>query len=396
MNLYYNKNFRLIYLINLLATISGLIYTFIVPLILYDLTNSAFAMSTMRMMEFIPNVLLGMLAGVLVDRVNRNFLLVYGGLLKFLLSIVLLIAISTEEVVLWHLYILGFLLVTIGYTVGNASNAIIPQLFEKSQMTAIQAQFSLINTLGSIIGPALTGALLIWLSYNHFLWIYVFCMGICWLLATKIERLDIPAQRNKLSIWGDMKEGIYALVENKTLFTPTVTILISNFASSLCIGVQAFYVLDVLANTEEQLGMMYTISAIGGIFAAKTILPLRKKFRRGQIYSQLPIIDLLVFLILFTLDSWLLIGLLFAIRTYTSVVTNIIYSAIRQETTPNHLLGRVAGTSSMMMKLVVPAGLLVGGLWAEVWPIPYVFLLCAIITLVNYIVLKRAKFSEVD
>ena len=396
MNLFANKNFLLIYSINLLGTISGLIYTFIIPLILYDLTNSAFAMSTMRMMEFLPNVLLGMLAGVLVDRVNRNFMLVYGGLLKFLLSIVLLIAISTEEVVLWHLYILGFLLATIGYTVGNASNAIIPQLFEKSQMTAIQAKFSLVNTLGSIIGPALTGALLIWLSYNHFLWIYVICMGMCWLLATKIERTDIPVQPTKLSIWGDMKEGIYALIENKTLLTPTVTILISNFASSLCIGVQAFYVLDVLGNTEEQLGMMYTISAIGGIFVAKTILPLRKKFRRGQIYSQLPIIDLLVFLILFTLDSWVLIGLLFAIRTYTSVVTNIIYSAIRQETTPNHLLGRVAGTSSMLMKLAVPIGLLVGGLWAEVWPIPYVFLFCAIITLVNYIVLKRAMFSEVD
>ena len=395
MGLFKNKTFRVVYIINVLEVIAGLIYTFIIPLILYKLTSSALAMSTMRLMEFLPNILLGLLAGVLVDRVNRNFMLIYGGFLKFVLSIVLLLAISVNEVAVWHLYVIGFLLATVSYTVNNASNAIIPQLFEKERMTEIQAKFSLVEMLGTIIGPALAGVLLILLSYEHFIWGYVVCMGLCWLLAIKLEKTETPIHQN-VSIWADMKEGIAELFQNKMLLTPTITIFITNFSSSLCIGVQAFYLLDVLGNSEKQLGFMYTISAIGGIIAAKTILPLRKRYRRGQIYCQLPLLDLVVFTAMFFVKSWWLLGVLFAIRTYTTVITNIVYSAVRQETTPNHLLGRVAGTTSTLMKLAVPLGLLFGGLWAEAFEIPYLFLLCGSITLLNYIILNRSSFAQLD
>lgn len=76
-------------------------------------------------------------------------------------------------------------------------------------------------------------------------------------------------------------------------------------------------------------------------------------------------------------------------------MTNIIFLAIRQESTPNHLLGRVAGTSSMLAKLVVPAGLFVGGLWAEVLPIPYIFFISSIVVFITFVLLKRSHFGEI-
>lgn len=395
MNLYANKNFRNLYSITVLAAISSTIFTFIIPLVLYDLTKSALAMSTMRVMEFLPNVLLGMLAGVIVDRVNRNLMLTYGGLIKFILAILLWLSITANEPALWQLYILGFLLSTVSYTVGNASNAITPQLFDKSSMTEIQSKFSLIFTLSAIIGPSLIGALLVWLSYDHFLAIYVICMGLCWGLSHRIERTATPDHPVKQSIIADMKEGVRELIGNKQVFAPTITILITNFATSLCIGVLAFYVLDVLGNSKEQLGFMYTISAVGGILGAKLISPLRKKFRRGQIYATFPLIDVVILVLFYFAHSWILLGILLAFRTCLATMSNIIFLAIRQESTPNHLLGRVAGTSSMLMKLALPVGLLIGGIWAEALPIPWIFLLAAVAMLSNFFILKRANFSEV-
>ena len=67
MNLYHHQTFQKIFAINVLSNVSSVIFTFIVPIILYEYTKSAFAMSMMRMMEFLPNVLLGMLIGVFVD-----------------------------------------------------------------------------------------------------------------------------------------------------------------------------------------------------------------------------------------------------------------------------------------------------------------------------------------
>ncbi len=394
-NIFANRNFRYLYGITVLSAVNSAIYTFIIPLVLYDLTKSSLAMSTMRLMEFLPNVLLGMIVGVVVDRVNRNVMIVYGCLVRFLLSIFLLYSISAEGSHVWQLYVIGFLLATVGYTIGNASNAIAPQLFDKSWMTEIQSKFSLVHTISSVVGPSIAGALLMWLTYDHFLWIYVVCMGIIWLFAIKVEKTETPIRPVKQSVWADMKEGIRELIGNKNLFMPTMTVLISNFATSLIIGVLTFYVIDVLGNTKEQLGLMYSISAIGGIVGAKIMKPLQKKFRRGQIYCALPLIDTFVLILFFFAQSWWLLGVLLAYRTCSSVMTNIIFLAIRQESTPNHLLGRVAGTSSMLAKLVVPAGLLVGGLWAEGLPIPYIFFVSSIVVFITFVLLKRSRFAEI-
>ncbi|MFJ7405877.1 MULTISPECIES: MFS transporter [unclassified Lysinibacillus] len=395
MNFFSNKNFRYLYSITILSSISATIYTFIIPLILYDLTKSAFAMSTMRVMEFLPNILLGMIIGVIVDRVNRNIMIIYGGFLKFLLSFLLYFSITTEGTAIWHLYVLGFLIATIGYTVGNALNALPPQLFEKSWMTEIQSKFSLILTISSIIGPSIVGALLFWLSYKHFLGIYVVCMALSWLISCFIDRTESPIRPIKQSIWKDMKDGIHELIGNKQVFIPTLTILISNFATSLIIGILTFYVIDILGATKEQLGLLYSISALGGIVGAKVLSPLRKHFNRGAIFATLPIIDMIVLILFFFTKSWWLIGILLAIRTCISVITNIIFLAIRQESTPNNLLGRVAGTSSMLMKLTIPAGLLLGGIWVEIWPVHYIFILSAIAMFINYILLKNSNFKEI-
>ncbi|HWL24689.1 MAG TPA: MFS transporter [Ureibacillus sp.] len=395
MNIFASRNFRFLYGITVLSAVNSAIYIFIIPLVLYDLTKSSIAMSTMRLMEFLPNVFLGMLVGVIVDRMNRNIMIIYGGFVRFILSLFLLYSISAEGSHVWQLYLIGFLLATVGYTVGNASNAITPQLFDKSWMTEIQSKFSLVHTISSVIGPSIAGGLLIWLSYDHFIWIYVLCMGFSWLFAYRIDKTETPKRNMQQSIWADMKEGIRELVGNKNLFMPTLAILFSNFATSLIIGVMTFYVLDVLGNTKEQLGIMYSISAIGGIVGAKVMRPLQKKFRRGQIYCILPLIDIFVLIIFFFTQTWWLLGILLGYRTCSSIMTNIIFSAVRQEQTPNHLLGRVAGTSSMLAKLVVPAGLLAGGIWAEMLPIPYIFLVASLVVFITYVLLRRSPFSEI-
>ena len=66
--------------------------------------------------------------------------------------------------------------------------------------------------------------------------------------------------------------------------------------------------------------------------------------------------DLVLF---FFAITWWKLGVLLAFRSCTTVITNIIYLSLRQGSGPNYLLGRVAGTSSMFMKLAIPIGLFI-------------------------------------
>lgn len=393
MNLFKNHTFRKIYSIHFFVNISITIFSFIVPIILYDLTKSALAMSTMRMMEFLPNIFLGMLIGVFVDRINRKYILIYGNLIRVILSIILVYLLNSTDFVLWHVYVIGFLLSSTGYMVGSALNAIMPQLFEKSLMTDIQAKFSLLSTMITIIGPGLLGMLLLWVSNEVFLWLFVSCQLCVMLISLFIETVPTPERNMNNSIVRDMKEGIDALLENRSLLLQTWTIFFSNFATSLIIGMLTFYALDQLQFSKEQLGFMFTVSAFGGIIGAKLIHPLRNRFTRGQIYTFSMLVDAIALMLLFFSHHWLLMGALLALRTSVSTMTNIVYLAIRQETTPNHLLGRVAGTTSMIMKLALPVGLFIGGIWADILPVEPIFLISALIIGLNFLILWRNKFQ---
>ncbi|MEK3765715.1 MFS transporter [Solibacillus sp. FSL K6-4121] len=392
MNLLKNSNFQKLYVISLLVNISMTTFSFILPLILYEYTKSAIAMSTMRLMDFLPNVLLGMFIGVLVDRMNRRLTMLWGNVIRTLFAFTLTVVLTTTEFSLWSVYVLGFVISSLGYMIGSATNAIMPQLFERSQMTEIQTRLSLQNTLISIIGPGLLGMLLLWSSNAVFLWLFVGCNLLIVFVTALLQKVPNP-ERSSQSLWQDLKEGYDELIRNKSLFIQTWTIFFSNFASSLIIGVLTFYALDTLQFTKEELGFMLTLSAFGGILGAKIIRPLRNKYRRGQIYTYSMAVEILILITFMFAQTWWLLGILLSLRTAISTMTNIVYLALRQETTPNHLLGRVAGTTSMIMKLALPFGLLVGGYWADHFAIPPIFLISAIIISINVFILFKTKFT---
>ena len=395
MNLLKNQEFQKMYAINIFANVSMTTFSFIIPIILYDYTKSAIAMSTMRLMDFLPNVLLGMLIGVFVDRMNRRLTLVWGNIFRTIFAVILTIILTATEFSLVSVYILGFILSSLGYMVGSATNAIMPQLFDRKYMTEIQTKFSLVSTLVSIIGPGLLGMLLLWVSNAVFLWIYVVCSALIIIFAVTIQKVPTPPT-SKSSLWSDLKEGFVELLGNKALLTQTWTIFFSNFASSLIIGILTFYALDKLHFTKEELGLMLTLSAFGGIIGAKLIKPLRNRFRRGQIYTYSMAVEVVLLFFYAFAQTWLLLGLLLMLRTAISTMTNIVYLAVRQESTPNHLLGRVAGTTSMIMKLALPVGLLIGGFWADHYAIPPIFFVSAAIIFLNVLILIKTKFTEVE
>ena len=393
MNLLKNPNFQKLYVISLLVNISMTTFSFILPLILYEYTKSAIAMSTMRLMDFLPNVLLGMFIGVLVDRMNRRLTMLWGNVIRTLFAFTLTVVLTTTEFSLWSVYVLGFVISSLGYMIGSATNAIMPQLFERSQMTEIQTRLSLQSTLISIIGPGLLGMLLLWSSNAVFLWLFVGCNLLIVFVTALLQKVPNP-ERSSQTLWQDLKEGYDELIRNKSLFIQTWTIFFSNFASSLIIGVLTFYALDTLQFTKEELGFMLTLSAFGGILGAKIIRPLRNKYRRGQIYTYSMAVEVLILIAFVFAQTWWLLGVLLAFRTAISTMTNIVFLALRQETTPNHLLGRVAGTTSMIMKLALPFGLLVGGYWADHFAIPPIFLISAIIISINVFILFKTKFTK--
>ncbi|MDQ0174728.1 MFS transporter [Bacillus chungangensis] len=395
--LWTNSNFLYLWLASAIGTIGLQMYIVAIPLLIYDMSKSALAMSTMRAIEFLPNIILGMLAGVLVDRADRKNVMSGMTLIQLCAIGGLLFLLHSEQLVIWHLFLLGFILSAAGYTFGNAQHAIVPLVVKKEQLTDANAKFSFTQTLLSLIGPGIAGMLIAAYSYKISFTIYFFCL---FFLLFLIRFLYLPPIEKKTSkdttIIQEMKEGLIELFGNKTLLVPTIVILMLNFFSSLVLGVLIFFAADYLGANEKQIGFMLSMSAVGGLVGSLLIPYLRKHFPRGKIFVSCFLFDITGLIVLVVASSWWMVGISLFIRMIGTMMLNIVYFTIRQEFTPNHLLGRVAGTSSMLMKLASPLGFFLSGIWAEFFSVRGLFMISFIFAIIMFVKLRKHEIVQIE
>ncbi len=168
-----------------------------------------------------------------------------------------------------------------------------------------------------------------------------------------------------------------------------------NFASSLILGVYMFYAIDQLGTSESQVGILLSIGSIGGLVGAFFAPKILKKIPRGRLFSYCILIDSIGMICMSIVPVWWLLGCCLLLRTLAVTITNIIYLSIRQEFTPNHLLGRVAGTSSMLMKLATPGALLLSGVLAGILPIKLLFVIAGILMIIIYLFIRKQAIIHI-
>ncbi len=359
-----NPGFMFLWSGNAIATFTFYIFTISLPLIIYDLTHSPLAMSSMRAIEFIPNIALAVFIGVLVDRYHRKKILMLSVLAQILVLCALIFLLYTSTIQLWLIYALGFILYTSSYMFGNAFHSTIPNLVPEKQLTEANSSITLASSTIEIIGPAFAGMLLLSFSYTNGLFFTMIGFLVLFIFTgfVKIPSHQGMKKKQESTFVNEIKEGWISLRENKDLWVLTIVILLANIARAFTLAVLIFYSVDILKLTEAQIGIILGSSAVGGIIAASIAKKSLRYFKRGIIMILALFIDLIGYILLVFSFTWILLIIGMFLIGFGGATMGIHYSTLRQSTTPNHLLGRVAGTSSMLMKLAVPFSFLISGI----------------------------------
>ena len=98
-----NRNFRLLYIGQTISQLGDWFNAVAVFALLLDLTGSATAVAWMMIVQFLPVAIVGPLAGVVVDRVNRRRLMIGTDILRGGLVLLLLLIRRPEHV--WIAYV---------------------------------------------------------------------------------------------------------------------------------------------------------------------------------------------------------------------------------------------------------------------------------------------------
>ena len=128
--------------------------------VVWELTHKATALGIVAFLSQIPFFIFGPWVGILSDRFDRRKILLLTQLLTMLFAFILAFLVQTDRLVLWHVYILAFLLGTVTAFNVTAEQAFIGDIAGTGNIRKAIALNNIINQLSRLIGPAIAGWLI--------------------------------------------------------------------------------------------------------------------------------------------------------------------------------------------------------------------------------------------
>lgn len=152
------RSFALLWVGQLISLIGDWTLLLTLPFYVFQVTGSALASGAMFVVQVLPRVFFGSLAGVFVDRWNRKWTMIGADLSRAALLLVLLVVHSGN--MLWVVYVVGMLETLITLFFSPARNALVPDIVDEDHLMAANALDGISDNITRLIGPPLGGALL--------------------------------------------------------------------------------------------------------------------------------------------------------------------------------------------------------------------------------------------
>jgi predicted MFS family arabinose efflux permease len=128
------------------------------PLLILDLTHSISAAATLRLVQALPYVFFGGIAGVLIDRADKRKLLIACDFVSILLTLAIPLSFAAGVFTLDLLYVIGFLLGTVEVAWGVTTDfSVVPALVEPDELTSANAAYFGIDRSARVMGPTIGG-----------------------------------------------------------------------------------------------------------------------------------------------------------------------------------------------------------------------------------------------
>lgn len=354
-----------------------------------DVPRSAFMVSLIGLVSFVPVLFLALPAGEAADRYDRRTILKFTYAGEIAIAALLAVASFTGHASIPLLLGSAFLFGICRAFFAPANTALGPMLVPRELLPRAIAWNSLAWQTASIAGPALGGVLVAYstgLSYAVALALYAVAALTILLIRSNTQPQVQPGSR-----WALMKEGLVYVWTNKIVFGA----ISLDLAAVILAGATAMlpvYAHDVLHVGPEGFGILRAGPAIGAAMMAFYLaaVPIHRK---AGVIMFISVGVFAVGTIVFGLSKlmWLSVAAL-VILGAADMISVYIRQTLIQLVTPDHMRGRVATVSSLFIgasnelgefrggvvaRFIGPVAavvwggvgaLMVTGLWAKLFP----------------------------
>jgi MFS family permease len=376
------RNFACLWVGQLVSLIGDWVLFIALPFYIYALTGSTLATGIMFIVQTVPRLCFGSVAGVFVDRWNRKYTMIVTNLVQAGVLMPLFLVRSSEW--LWIIYVFAFVDSSVSQFFTPAQTAIIPQLVDESDLLAANSLNSTSTELTRLIGPFLGGLLLGLFGLNSVIIVdalsFLFSALMINLIASpsrlalaKENASDSSAGAGVLKVWREWMDGLRVVRRERLVAAIFTVIGVAMIGEGLIEVLFTGYVEHILHGTAVVLGWLMSAQAIGGIVGSLLVVRLSKWLAPalliplcGLIFGGLLAVIALVPVLAVVLPLITIIGAS-VIGFFVSQIT------LLQSSVANEYQGRVFGAFGALQAIAMLVGMvLASGLGDRLGIVPMV------------------------
>lgn len=351
------RDFRLLLMMVLTATVAVETQAVVVSWFLYALTRDPISLAAIGLAEALPYMGLALYAGHVADSHDRRRVAIVSLSTLTLASALLFVAIATPALARRSAASVGAVYALLAVAGASRSflyaarSALAAELVPRALYGPAVTWMSSAWQTAAIAGPALGGLLygVAGAGVAAGSTCALFGVALALLFAVRYGGAEkAPGEEAPKGVWSSVSEGLRFVRREPLLYSTMGLDLFAVFFGGVT-ALLPVYALDILRCGPEGLGLLRAAPAAGAILTA-LILAHRPPFRRAgpALLANVALFGVAITVFAVSRSYWLSLALL-GLSGMTDEVSVIVRSTILQEVTPRQLLGRVNSVKAIFL-----------------------------------------------
>ncbi len=341
-----HRDFLLLWLSNLCNASASWFQQITIPWVVWEISGSSFLVGVAAGMRSMPFLLVGPMAGVMADRIDRRkmVLVVQSALAVVVLAFAVAVHLGHVVGTAGVLYALLFTFIAglLHSLVQPVRQAMVANTVPREDLWNAIALNSIAGNVARVVGPGLGGVLIAWLGPA----VNFYIEGVFYvLMALAIVPIALPYREavtaSASSVLTNLRQGFAYVVTEQRVLRLLLVACVSDVMIAPIIHLMPVIADEVLGRGPEVYGFLVLATGVGGIIATVLFASLGGAFRKGSI-GLLALLLLASSALLLGLSTWLWVSLaaMFGLGFFR-LIFKINNNTLVQTTIPDSLRGRV-------------------------------------------------------
>jgi len=344
-----------------------------------------FQMGILNALEYLAYPVLGLLAGVWVDRWQRRAVLIWTNILQVAALGSIPVAFLLGILSLYQLFIVTLLMGVTVVFFNMAYTAYLPTLIDREDLVEGNSKLETSLSGSTVVGPAIAGGLINIVGAAQAITADAFGTLIAAVAILSIRKPEpSPVLKAERHFWQELQEGLRSVADIPFLRSLLVATSILNIGNSMFYAVFLLFIYDELKISPELAGVILAIGGVGFVIGAVAAPNLLKRIGLGASLILALLINGVGRLMIPTSTyepTFILLSMFWLLANIGLPIYNINQVSFRQAIVSDELQGRMNATMRTFGYGAMTAGALIGGILGSVYGIITVMVCGSIIAL---------------